>query len=63
VAAISPFAFQRQIIFITGVFMLISIVLLLYFMKSGRRLTKQEAFLLLLFYAIFVAAELLTHLQ
>ncbi|MDD4901374.1 MAG: hypothetical protein PHS62_04745 [Patescibacteria group bacterium] len=56
-ALIKPFAFDQRIIFITGLFMLFAIILLLYFMKTGNVLTKQESLLLLLFYLMFVLAE------
>ncbi len=59
-ALISPFSFERRIVYVTGIFMILALVLLLYFMKSGRALTRKEAIFLILFYLIFVAAELLT---
>jgi cation:H+ antiporter len=58
VAVISPFAFSRRIVYITGAFMLFSIILLLHFMKTGKVLDRKEAVLLLFSYAVFVAAEL-----
>lgn len=54
---IKPFAFDQKIIFITGLFMLFAIILLSYFMKTGKTLTKQESLLLLLFYLLFVLTE------
>lgn len=56
-ALIKPFAFDQKIIFVTGLFMLSAIILLSYFMKTGKILTKQESLLLLLFYLLFVLAE------
>lgn len=56
-ALINPFAFDQRIIFITGLFMLFAIILLLYFMKTGKVLTKPEALLLLLFYLLFVLTQ------
>lgn len=57
-AAIRPFSFQPRIIYITGVCMLFAAALVFFFMKSGKRLTKHEVFLLLLFYVVFMTAEL-----
>ena len=58
-AVINPFYFEPRIIYVTGFFMLIAITLLLNFMKTGKKLTKKEAILLILFYLIFVTTELL----
>lgn len=52
-----PFAFEQKIIFVTGFFMLVAIILLLYLMKTGRVLTKQESLILLFFYLLFVLTE------
>ena len=60
VALIKPFSFNPRLIFVTGIFMLLAVFLLMYYMRSGRVLTKKEAYLLLIFYAIFVISELLT---
>jgi len=60
VAVISPFSFNGRIVYITGVFMVLAIILLFYFMKTGKVLTRKEGFLLLLFYTAFVLTELLT---
>jgi cation:H+ antiporter len=54
---IKPFAFDQKIIFINGLFMLFAIILLTYFMKTGKVLTKSESLLLLLFYLLFVLTE------
>lgn len=56
-ALVNPFAFDQKIIFITGLFMLFGLLLLMYFMKTGRVLTKQESLLLLLFYLLFVLTQ------
>jgi len=58
VALISPFAFNSRIVYITGMFMLSGIILLFHLIKTGRVLTKKEALLLILFYLLFVSAEL-----
>ena len=57
ISLIHPFAFDQRIIFITGLFMLGAIILLSYFMKTGKGLTKPESLLLLLFYLLFVLTE------
>lgn len=59
VALIRPFAFNPRIVYVTGLFMFLSAILLFYFMKSGKVLTKKESFLLLAFYLLFVLAEIL----
>lgn len=59
VALINPFIFNPRIIYITGIAMVLAIVLLIHFMKTDRTLTKKEAILLVLFYVMFVCAELL----
>lgn len=57
IAVISPFAFPQRIIYLTGLFMVTAAFLLFYFMRTGRRLTKKEAFLLLYFWIAFVLFE------
>lgn len=59
VALISPFAFNPRIVYVTGAFMLGAIILLLHFMKTGKKLSRKEALLLLLFYLGFAISELL----
>lgn len=59
VALISPFAFNSRIVYITGMFMLFGTILLFHFIKTGKILTKKESLLLILFYLLFVSAELL----
>ncbi|MDO8667774.1 MAG: hypothetical protein Q7K35_01600 [bacterium] len=56
-SVIQPFAFDQKIIFITGLFMFFAIILLSYFMKTGKVLTKLESLFLLLFYLLFVLTE------
>ena len=59
VALINPFTFNPRIVYLTGVTMVLAVILLTHFMKTDRRLTKREAFLLIFFYGISVCAELL----
>lgn len=57
VALLNPFHFPERIIFVTGSFMLVASVLLVYNMKTGRVLSKREGLGLLLFYIAFVLTE------
>lgn len=59
VAILSPFAFPRTIIFVTGSFMVVASFLLYYFMYTGRTLSRKEAYGLLVFWIIFIFTEFL----
>ncbi|HOZ36593.1 MAG TPA: hypothetical protein PLR18_02065 [bacterium] len=61
IVSIRPFAFNQRLIYISGVCMVFATVLLFHFMKTGKVLTKREAWLLLLFYFVFATAELLVN--
>ena len=54
---IQPFAFPIQMIYVTGVCMFLASILLCYFMRSGKVLTKKEGILLILFWLLFVTLE------
>jgi cation:H+ antiporter len=56
-ALIHPFSFPLRIIYVTGMFMLAASILLFYFMRSGRSLTRREAILLIAFWLTFVLVE------
>lgn len=56
-ALINPFAFPQKIIYITGAFMVAASLILFGFMRSGRTLSKKEAYLLFGFWLIFVMVE------
>ena len=56
-ALVRPFAFPPKIVYLTGACMVAASLLLLYFMRSGRRLTQREAFLLLFCWILFVLVE------
>lgn len=56
-ALVSPFTFPQRIIFVTGLFMVLASFTLFYFMKSGRSITKKEAYLLFFFWVVFVLVE------
>ncbi len=54
IAFIAPFSFPKEIVFVTGTFMIMASFLLFYFMESGKRLTKKEAKLLIFFWIMFM---------
>ncbi len=56
-ALIHPFAFPPNIVYVTGIFMVFALLILLAFMRSGRILTKIEGIALFLFYLLFVFTE------
>lgn len=58
-AIISPFAFPVRIVHISGIFMLIASILLSYFMRTEKAISRKEAVLLLVFWILFVCTELL----
>lgn len=59
IALISPFAFPQKIIYSTGSFMVAASLLLFYFMRSGRTLSKKESYFLFLFWLLFILVEFL----
>lgn len=61
IALISPFSFPRDIIYVTGVFMVIAAFVLFHFMRSGRTLTKREAWILFTFWMVFVLVEFIVN--
>ncbi len=56
-ALVNPFSFALRIILIPGVFMVLSSLLLFSFMRSGRLLSRKEAWVLLGFWLLFVVIE------
>jgi cation:H+ antiporter len=56
-ALIHPFAFPKETIYIAGIFMVAAAFILLSFLRSGRILTRREAFALVVFWATFVAVQ------
>lgn len=60
-ALVSPFSFPQRIVFITGIFMVVASFMLFYFMKSGRRITKREAYFLVYFWVTFVLVEFIAN--
>lgn len=60
-AIVNPFAFPQKIIYITGAFMVVASFILFRFMRSGRTLTKREAWILFIFWALFVVVEFIVN--
>lgn len=60
-ALVSPFSFPPKIVFVTGIFMVTASFMLFYFMRSGRRITKKEAWSLFYFWVIFVLVEFIVN--
>jgi cation:H+ antiporter len=60
-ALVSPFHFSVKIIYVTGVFMIMASFILFSFMRSGRTLTKKEAWQLFVFWLAFVLIEFATN--
>ena len=58
-ALINPFAFPQKIVYVAGLFMVAAAFLLFYFMRTGKSLTRSEAFLLIFFWLLFVFTELI----
>ena len=56
-ALVEPFFFSVKIIYVTGLFMVTASFVLFYFMRSGRMITKKEAFLMFVFWLLFVLVE------
>lgn len=60
-AMISPFSFPQNIVFITGTFMIIASLILFSFLRSGRTLSRKEAYMLLVLWVIFVLVEVIAN--
>ncbi len=56
-ALINPFSFPINIIYVTGIFMVVAAFLLFYFMRTGKRITRTEAIILLIFWLVFILVE------
>jgi cation:H+ antiporter len=63
IAVISPFYFPIKIVYITGTFMLVSSLILLRFMRSGKKLSTKEGIMLLFFWFFYVIIELMINLH
>ncbi len=60
-ALLSPFSFPKKIIYVTGSFMVLASCLLVYFMHTGRVISKKEGKLLFLFWVTFILVELIVN--
>lgn len=60
-AFICPFSFPVTIIYVTGMFMVVASCVLLAFMRSGRKLSQNEAYLLLMFWICYVCVEFMVN--
>lgn len=56
-ALVTPFAFPFKIVSVTGTYMVVASLVLLFFMFSGRKISQKEGLLLFLFWISFVAVE------
>lgn len=61
-ALVNPFSFPQRIIYITGMFMIIAAFILFYFMKTGKSISKKEAYFLLGFWLLFIFTEFFTNI-
>jgi cation:H+ antiporter len=60
-AVIHPFFFPQKIIYVTGACMVLASFVLFRFMRTGRTLTKREAWLLFAFWLVFVLVEIIVN--
>src|SRR3989344_5343859 len=60
-ALVHPFAFPQKIIYITGGFMVMASFVLFHFMRTGRLITRREAWILFAFWVVFVVVEFLVN--
>lgn len=60
IALISPFSFPPHLVYVTGVFMVIAMIILFSFMSTERKITRAEAAALVLFYLFFAGTQLAT---
>lgn len=61
IAFFSPFSFPVRIVYVTGMFMVTASFILFRFMRSGRSLTRKEAYLLVIFWLVFVIVEFIAN--
>lgn len=60
-ALVNPFSFPEKIIYISGVFMVATSLILFAFMRSGQTLTKREAYILFIIWLMFICVEFITN--
>jgi len=58
IAIISPFYFKPILIYVTGAAMFIAGLLMVFFITSGKTLTRKEGVYLLLFYLLYLVIEI-----
>ncbi len=58
-AIANPFSFPQRIVYVTGTFMILASFILLYFMHTGKTLSRKESKFLFIFWLIFVVTEFL----
>lgn len=58
-ALLKPFYFPQNIVYVSGVFMLLAAFILSYFLRTGRVLTRKEGLLLFAFWIVFAITEYL----
>ncbi len=56
-ALINPISFPQRIIYITGIFMIIASFLIIYFMQTGKKISKKEGMILFGFRVLFILVE------
>ncbi|OFY85326.1 MAG: hypothetical protein A3F72_15200 [Bacteroidetes bacterium RIFCSPLOWO2_12_FULL_35_15] len=56
-AIINPFSFPQKIIYVTGIFMLLTSFILYYFMYTEKNISKKEGLFLFVFWIIFILTE------
>lgn len=57
-AVVSPFVFPQRLIYITGGFMMLAMMLLFRFMKTGKQISKIESLALFALYLLFLLTEI-----
>lgn len=57
IAVVIPFSFNPRIMYVTGIFMVVTSFVLFRFMKSGRSINKREALILFFLWIIFAIVE------
>jgi cation:H+ antiporter len=60
-ALVRPFFFPQKIIYVTGIFMVVASFILFHFMRSGRKISKKEGYLLFIFWLVFVLVEFMVN--
>jgi cation:H+ antiporter len=60
-ALVRPFSFPVTTIYVTGTFMVAASIILFYFMRSGKMLSRREAYMLLLFWVFFALTEFIAN--